>query len=188
MNRATQNILILCLLSFVIGLSGCRPKGILHSWELRALLYDLHRMDALLQVSGKQYESDEVRNIYYASVLEKHGVTQAQFDSSLVWYTAHPQLFDKIYPKVIARLMEDEQQFEAAHAAELEGNGLVDEGVSGLVDEGVSGLVDERVSGLVDERVLDSTLWVTQNGYPTTWNPLVHNLKNQLFPQIGVLR
>ncbi len=188
MNRATQNILILCLLSFVIGLSGCRPKGILHSRELRALLYDLHRMDALLQVSGKQYESDEVRNIYYAAVLEKHGVTQAQFDSSLVWYTAHPQLFDKIYPKVIARLMEDEQQFEAAHAAELEGNGLVDERVSGLVDERVSGLVDERVSGLVDERVLDSTLWVTQNGYPTTWNPLVHNLKNQLFPQIGVLR
>ncbi len=89
--------------------------------------------------------------------------------------------------------MEDEQQFEAAHAAELEGNGLADERVSGLVDERVSGLVDERVSGLVDERTytlaqLDSTLWVTQNGYPTTWNPLVHNLKNQLFPQIGVLR
>ena len=185
MNRATQNILILCLLSFVIGLSGCRPKGILHSWELRALLYDLHRMDALLQVSGKQYESDEVRNIYYAAVLEKHGVTQAQFDSSLVWYTAHPQLFDKIYPKVIARLMEDEQQFEASHAAELEGNGLVDERVSGLVDERVSGLVDERTYTLAQ---LDSTLWVTQNGYPTTWNPLVHNLKNQLFPQIGVLR
>ena len=177
MNRATQNILILCLLSFVIGLSGCRPKGILHSWELRALLYDLHRMDALLQVSGKQYESDEVRNIYYAAVLEKHGVTQAQFDSSLVWYTAHPQLFDKIYPKVIVRLMEDEQQFEAVHAAELEGNGLA--------DERVSGLVDERTYTLAQ---LDSTLWVTQNGYPTTWNPLVHNLKNQLFPQIGVLR
>ena len=186
--KISKTILVFTLCSLLLILSGCRPKGILHSWELRALLYDLHRMDALLQVSGKQYESDEVRNIYYASVLEKHGVTQAQFDSSLVWYTAHPQLFDKIYPKVIVRLMEDEQQFEAAHAAELEGNGLVDERVSGLVDERVSGLVDERVSGLVDERVLDSTLWVTQNGYPTTWNPLVHNLKNQLFPQIGVLR
>ena len=170
--KISKTILVFTLCSLLLILSGCRPKGILHSWELRALLYDLHRMDALLQVSGKQYESDEVRNIYYAAVLEKHGVTQAQFDSSLVWYTAHPQLFDKIYPKVIARLMEDEQQFEAVHAAELEGNGLV----------------DERVSGLVDERVLDSTLWVTQNGYPTTWNPLVHNLKNQLFPQIGVLR
>ena len=191
--KISKTILVFTLCSLLLILSGCRPKGILHSWELRALLYDLHRMDALLQVSGKQYESDEVRNIYYASVLEKHGVTQAQFDSSLVWYTAHPQLFDKIYPKVIARLMEDEQQFEASHAAELEGNGLGDEGVSGLADERVSGLVDERVSGLVDERTytlaqLDSTLWVTQNGYPTTWNPLVHNLKNQLFPQIGVLR
>ena len=81
--------------------------------------------------------------------------------------------------------MEDEQQFEASHAAELEGNGLADERVSGLVDEGVSGLVDERTYTLAQ---LDSTLWVTQNGYPTTWNPLVHNLKNQLFPQIGVLR
>ena len=191
--KISKTILVFTLCSLLLILSGCRPKGILHSWELRALLYDLHRMDALLQVSGKQYESDEVRNIYYAAVLEKHGVTQAQFASSLVWYTAHPQLFDKIYPKVIARLMEDEQQFEASHAAELEGNGLGDEGVSGLADERVSGLVDERVSGLVDERTytlaqLDSTLWVTQNGYPTTWNPLVHNLKNQLFPQIGVLR
>ena len=183
--KISKTILVFTLCSLLLILSGCRPKGILHSWELRALLYDLHRMDALLQVSGKQYESDEVRNIYYAAVLEKHGVTQAQFDSSLVWYTAHPQLFDKIYPKVIVRLMEDEQQFEAVHAAELEGNGLADERVSGLVDEGVSGLVDERTYTLAQ---LDSTLWVTQNGYPTTWNPLVHNLKNQLFPQIGVLR
>ena len=175
--KISKTILVLTLCSLLLILSGCRPKGILHSWELRALLYDLHRMDALLQVSGKQYESDEVRNIYYAAVLEKHGVTQAQFDSSLVWYTAHPQLFDKIYPKVIVRLMEDEQQFEAAHAAELEGNGLA--------DERVSGLVDERTYTLAQ---LDSTLWVTRNGYPTTWNPLVHNLKNQLFPQIGVLR
>ena len=67
-------ILVLCL-------TGCRPKGILHSWEMRSLLYDLHRTDALLQVSGKQYESDEVRDLYYAGVLEKHGVTQAQFDA-----------------------------------------------------------------------------------------------------------
>jgi len=178
-------ILSIFIFQFSFLMTGCRPKGILHSWELRALLYDLHRMDALLQVSGKQYESDEVRNIYYAAVLEKHGVTQAQFDSSLVWYTAHPQLFDKIYPKVIVRLMEDEQQFETTHAAELEGNGLADERVSGLVDEGMRGLVDERTYTLAQ---LDSTLWVTRNGYPTTWNPLVHNLKNQLFPQIGVLR
>jgi hypothetical protein len=163
-------ILVLCL-------TGCRPKGILHSWEMRSLLYDLHRTDALLQVSGKQYESDEVRDLYYAGVLEKHGVTQAQFDSSLVWYTAHPQLFDKIYPKVIVRLREDEQQFEWLHAEELAGNGGAMNNEQSTLSESV-----------YTQAQLDSTLWVTIHGYPSTWQPLVHNLENQLFPQIGVLR
>ena len=163
-------ILVLCLAS-------CRPKGILHSWEMRSLLYDLHRTDALLQVSGKQYESDEVRDLYYAGVLEKHGVTQAQFDSSLVWYTAHPQLFDKIYPKVIVRLREDEQQFEWLHAEELAGNGGAMNNEQSTLSESV-----------YTQAQLDSTLWVTIHGYPSTWQPLVHNLENQLFPQIGVLR
>ncbi len=181
--KISKTILVFTLCSLLLILSGCRPKGILHSWELRALLYDLHRMDALLQVSGRQYESDEVRNIYYAEVLEKHGVTQAQFDSSLVWYTAHPQLFDKIYPKVIARLMEDEQLFEREHAAEL--SGFEAERMKGLEGEGMSGLANERTYTLAQ---LDSTVWVTLHGYPSTWNPLVHHLENQLFPQIGVLR
>ena len=142
---------------------------------MRSLLYDLHRTDALLQVSGKHYESDEVRDLYYAGVLEKHGVTQAQFDSSLVWYTAHPQLFDKIYPKVIVRLREDEQQFELLHAEELTNGGIVN---------------NTPVNDIpaYTQAQLDSTLWVTLHGYPSTWQPLVHNLENQLFPQIGVLR
>ena len=181
--KISKTILVFTLCSLLLILSGCRPKGILHSWELRSLLYDLHRMDALLQVSGRQYESDEVRNIYYAEVLEKHGVTQAQFDSSLVWYTAHPQLFDKIYPKVIARLMEDEQLFEREHAAEL--SGFEAERRKGLEGEGMSGLANERTYTLAQ---LDSTVWVALHGYPSTWNPLVHHLENQLFPQIGVLR
>lgn len=162
-------VLALCLI-------GCRPKGILHSWEMRALLYDLHRTDALLQISSKQYESDEVRDLYYGAVLEKHGVTQAQFDSSLVWYTAHPQLFDKIYPKVVLRLRADEVQFDFLHAAELADNGSA-----------VSGLEVNDVP-VYTQAQLDSTLWVTLHGYPSTWQPLVHNLENQLFPQIGVLR
>lgn len=148
----------------------------MHSWEMRALLYDLHRTDALLQISGKQYESDEVRDLYYGAVLEKHGVTQAQFDSSLVWYTAHPQLFDKIYPKVVLRLRADEVQFDFLHAAELADNGSA-----------VSGLEVNDVP-VYTQAQLDSTLWVTLHGYPSTWQPLVHNLENQLFPQIGVLR
>ena len=71
-------------MTIILCLSSCRPKGILHSWEMRALLVDLHRTDAIMQVSGLQYKHQEDKALYYAVILEKHGTTQAQFDSSLV--------------------------------------------------------------------------------------------------------
>ena len=147
----------------------------MHSWEMRALLYDLHRTDALLQISGKQYESDEVRDLYYGAVLEKHGVTQAQFDSSLVWYTAHPNLFNKIYPKVLAELKEEEQEFLKIHPefdARLSQNKET----------------QEKPTIVFTRADYDSVLWVMREGYPNSWKPLVRDFKDELFPQIGVLR
>jgi hypothetical protein len=166
-------------IALILVLTGCRPKGILHSWEMRSLLYDLHRTDALLVISGAQHENTGVRNIYYAEVLEKHGVTQAQFDSSLVWYTAHPQLFDKIYPKVVARLKADEEAFVAANEEALNST-IREEGLE------VRGL-EVRGSALTKAQ-LDSTVWVTTHGWPSSWNPLMHDLEDQLFPQIPILR
>lgn len=174
MNRAAQHIGILCILTIVLCLTGCRPKGILHSGEMRRVLADLHKTDALVQTLGLQYGHDEALNIYYAQVLEKHGITQAQFDSSLVWYTAHPVLFDKIYPKVQADLQAEHEAFKIEYAQELNYTPVRREGRGDLRNITVA--------------QKDSILWVTQHGYPNTWNPLVHNLKDQLFPQIGVLR
>ena len=141
MNRAAQHIGILCLLTIVLCLSGCRPKGILHSGEMRRVLADLHKTDALVQSLGLQYGHDEALNIYYAQVLEKHGITQAQ---------------------------------KIEYAQELNYTPVRREGRGDLRNITIA--------------QKDSILWVTQHGYPNTWNPLVHNLKDQLFPQIGVLR
>ena len=46
-----KRILPILLLSLIF-FSGCRPKGILHSWEMRDIMVDLHKTDALLQISG----------------------------------------------------------------------------------------------------------------------------------------
>ena len=99
----------------VVCLAGCRPRGVLSSREMRSVLHDLHRADAILQVAGYNYGHDEALAKYYQQVLEKHGLTQAQFDSSLVWYTDHPQRFDKIYPKVVADLEAERTAWELAH-------------------------------------------------------------------------
>ena len=106
------------LIIFVLGglLIGCRPHGILSRREMQAVLVDMHKTDAIMQASG--YTSSayaDVESKAYFIMLQKHHITQAQFDSSLVWYTKHPQLFDKIYPKVTAQLEQERDAFLEAH-------------------------------------------------------------------------
>ena len=172
MTKGLQYILLLVPVLFT--LSGCRPKGILHSGKMREVLVDLHKTDAMLQVAGKLHVSSKEKSLYYAQVLEEHGVTQAQFDSSIVWYTAHPQLFDKIYPKVLADLKDEETRFLAV-------NGLSPEPETGTANDSLPAPVFRKAD-------LDSVLWVTRHVMPSTWQPLVHDLEDEFFPEVGVLR
>lgn len=171
--------IVLCALA----LTSCRPKGILHSWEMRSLLVDLHKTDALLQVRGVlNYNNQEERKLYYAQVLERHGVTQAEFDSSLVWYTAHPALFDKIYPKVLKDLQAEEDAFVALHAEELAPKKYGENEVP----------IKERSRTFLPEQV-DSIFWTIQNGYSSPWHPmpeygLMQDSVEQFFPQVAIFR
>ena len=171
--------IVLCALA----LTSCRPKGILHSWEMRSLLVDLHKTDALLQVRGVlNYNNQEERKLYYAQVLERHGVTQAEFDSSLVWYTAHPALFDKIYPKVLKDLQAEEDAFVALHAEELAPKKYEENEVP----------IKERSRTYLPEQV-DRIFWTIQNGYSSPWHPmpeygLMQDSVEQFFPQVAIFR
>ena len=101
------NAKIACIACILLAIVGCRPRGVLSNSEMRDVLYDLHRADGVIQVAGYNYSHDQEVAGYYKNVLDKHGITQAQFDSSLVWYTDNPQIFNKIYPKVLERLEAD---------------------------------------------------------------------------------
>ena len=120
---------------------------------MREVLVDLHKTDALLQVHGLQHGHDADEDRYYAAVLEDHGVTQAQFDSSIVWYTHHPKLFDKIYPKVLKQLHEEYETFVALHP-ESEGHKIP---------------VHEHPQKLTAEEAqlrIDSLCWTMRHGAP----------------------
>ena len=95
------------MLLVCVAMISCRPRGVLSNREMRDVLYDLHRADGAIQVAGYNYSHDQEVAGYYKNVLDKHGITQAQFDSSLVWFTDNPQIFNKIYPKVLERLEAD---------------------------------------------------------------------------------
>lgn len=101
--RGLWGVLLLCLL-----VSSCarRPKGVLSNRKMVQVLTDVHRTEGILQLAGYTYGHDKDVMIYYQTVLERNGVTQAEFDSSLVWYTDHPAYFTRVYPKVLRNLQE----------------------------------------------------------------------------------
>lgn len=86
-----------------------QARGVLSSAQMREVIYDLHRADAVLNVTGYTQGGYE-RNGRVLSVGDgKTWYYSGKFDSSLVWYTNHPALFDKIYPKLEARVEAEEK-------------------------------------------------------------------------------
>ena len=103
--RTHSAFAIAWVLIIVLGLfTGCHHRSHLSSRKMVAVLTDLHRTEGMLQVSGLHRGHDNEQTAYYEAVLAAHNVTKAEFDSSLVWYTHHPQRFNKLYPKVIKNL------------------------------------------------------------------------------------
>jgi len=103
---------IAILLTGVLVLAGCRPQGVLSSKQMENILVDLHTAEGMIQQAGYNYGHEEDQRAYFLSILHAHHTTQAQFDSSLVWYTANPTIFDKIYPKVIERLEAQQMNYQ----------------------------------------------------------------------------
>ena len=64
------------------------------------LLFDIHIADAEISNNYHDFRDQEQKQELYASVLKKHGVTQEQFDTSLVWYGRHLDKYVAIYNKL----------------------------------------------------------------------------------------
>lgn len=79
-----------------------RPETVLTDAKMEDVLYDFHIAKAM----GEEvpYSESYKRVLYIESVYKKHGITQADFDTSMVWFARHPDALTKIYEKVNTRL------------------------------------------------------------------------------------
>lgn len=79
-----------------------RPKTVMSDAQMEAVLYDYH----IARAMGDEVPYDESykRVLYVESVFKKHGITQADFDTSMVWFARNPEVLSKIYEKVNDRL------------------------------------------------------------------------------------
>lgn len=98
---------LLWLILFIqVVVIGCdkRPDMILSEREMTALLVDIHRSEAYLTAGSAIFLSDSAKKVLRQSILKKHGVTQAEFDSSLNWYGHNIDEYVKLYANVEKQL------------------------------------------------------------------------------------
>lgn len=100
-------MLAACLVLFMtVVLSGCKP-GIpgryLQPDEMADILYDYHLAEGIVQTDYSSSDSIAMR-AYRINILHSHGVSEADFDSSMVYYTRHTRELQQVYNKIGDRL------------------------------------------------------------------------------------
>lgn len=92
-------------------LAACKPgtpSRYIQPGEMEDILYDYHIGQAMAQLEeGPLEQRNFDRTVNMAAVLKKHGVTKAEFDSSLVYYYTRSDRFKDIYKHVAERLSDE---------------------------------------------------------------------------------
>ena len=69
---------------------------------MERILYDYHLAQGMAEAEGGDVEQN--RYLYVQKVFEKHHITEAQFDTSMVWYSGNASHLEEIYKHIEARL------------------------------------------------------------------------------------
>lgn len=92
---------------FLLAMVSCTPSvpdRYIQPDKMEDILYDYHIADAMYQSNSGEATT---MIAYKTAVLKKNGVSEAEFDSSMVYYTRHTRLLQKIYESLSTRLSKE---------------------------------------------------------------------------------
>ena len=97
---------ILTLLLLVLALVACdrTPGGVMSVNKMADLIVDLQLAEAYIDSHGREFDTDSSRLVIKQSVFKKHGITQQEYDSSLVWYAHNMEDYTRAYDKAVTKL------------------------------------------------------------------------------------
>lgn len=95
------SLIILLLACLIVSCKPSIPSGIISEGDMEDILYDYHLANAIASQDDKLNKQR-----MYNDILEKYDYTQAEFDSSMVYYTRHYRLLDDIYKNIEGRMAE----------------------------------------------------------------------------------
>lgn len=108
---------ISCIIALLltIAMFSCKPSmpdKYLKPSEMADILFDYHLAEGMQNVL--QNNDSIAMRAYELSILNKYGVSKADFDSSLVYYTRHTAMLEKVYDDVTERLNRESSLYGGA--------------------------------------------------------------------------
>lgn len=98
----SKDVLIFIVFLLVVSCKNKRPTGILSPSKLEDVLYDYHIARSIAGLNG---DSIEFRRMEYTeAVFHRYGISRAEFDSSMLWYSRHTNELYKVYQNIDKRL------------------------------------------------------------------------------------
>ena len=94
----------------LMGLLACKPSmpdDVLSPGKMEDILYDYHLADGMAYAEANYDQLGYKKMVYREAALRKHGVTKAEFDSSMVYYYRHTEKLHDIYLNLAKRLNND---------------------------------------------------------------------------------
>lgn len=122
MKRLGLHILPVCIaLMIVIAFFGsCKDeskKMVIPEGKMEDVLYDYHLMDGIVRTTT--LDSATIKQ-YVEALYAKHGITQAEFDSSMVYYMRHTEILEGIYKRLYSRI-ENEGRLRGVNGTDFTG-------------------------------------------------------------------
>lgn len=112
MKSKAIHIVLVAAAALMVSCKPSVPSEYIQPDDMEDLIYDYHIAQGIaMQQDGSQ---DYNRRLNFELVLKKHGLTQAQFDSSLVYYYTRADRFQEIYKHVQERLNNEAEKYGAA--------------------------------------------------------------------------
>ena len=82
------------------------PDYILSPHKLSRLLVDFAIADCAANMNIKNVPVGKIDSVYDFNPLVDHGIRQSHYDSSLLFYSGHPELYRQVYDSVLVILSE----------------------------------------------------------------------------------
>ena len=104
MRRITLHISLLLILALSLLSCDRTPGGVMSVNAMADLIADLQLAEVYIDSHSSEFETDSSKQVVKQSVFKKHGITQQDYDSSLVWYAHNMEDYVKAYDKAVGKL------------------------------------------------------------------------------------